>query len=522
MLKKSMPFLAFVLVGVLTCNAAAQPAQAPPTLVLRLASLDNFVENIKLLGGLMGGKDDSLQKLEDSIKSKLGPRGLYGIDRREPIAFYARVGKDISDISGVLMVPITSDKDFKEMLGTLGWEVSAPKDGVYTVKQNLMPVDLQYRVSGKYAYVGLLGQDMLSPANLIEPQKIFTGKARSAISLTVRLDQVPADARGIFLESLKEGLGKVDDKAGENKAQKAFHAALAKEMQRIVDNVFKEGEEVNAEVDVDSKTKQLTVDLILRAKANSKLAENIAKMGQRQTLFGGVLDKNAAMNVLVNFDLPPELRDALAGVLEDMVKQVAGDLKDDTKQKQAVQLFQAIKPSLTSGQIDAAYSLRGPHPSKLFTLIAGFKLHDGDKLQALVGELIKDLPGNELKLIELNADKAGTVAIHKLALQGALNDDGKRMFGDHPIYVAFRNDAFFLALGEEGLETLKQAVTTSAQIQPAAQLDLSAARLGAANGKKTGPASDDARLRVTLEGGASLHVHFTMALSAIEIFAQHK
>src|SRR5262249_36549565 len=252
--------------------------------------------------------------------------------------------------------------------------------------------------------------------------------------------------------------------------------------------------------------------------------KNIAKLGSRKTLFAGVLHKDAALNGLVNFELPAELRDALGGIVNDTIAQVTDTLKDETSRKQAVRLLEAIKPSLTSGDIDAAFSFRGPHKSKHFTLVAGFKLQAGDKLAATLLEMIKDLPAKDQKLIQLNADKVGNVAIHKVTIQGAgaSEGDARQMFGDHPLYVALRNDAVFLAVGEEGLAALKQAVSAAPAAAPAAQFDVSMARFGAVMEKNAASAAlaqklvssgDDARMRLTLEGGAALRVRFTMGLS---------
>ena len=523
MLKKMIPLFALLLPALTPAESAAQPAQAPPALVVRLASLDNLFENLKLLGSVWG-KDDFAQKLDDAIKSRLGPRGLYAIDGQQPIGFYAKIGKDLTELSGVLVVPIKGEgeKEFKEMLGGLGWEVGAAKDGIHSVKQNLLPIDLHYRIVGKHAYMSLIGEGALAKNNLVEPQRIFTGKSQAALSLTLRLDQVPAEVRSLLLDTFKESLGKVDDKSGDNKAQKAVQTALAKEGQRILENVFTDGEELNADVDINPKTKQLAVDMTLRAKAGSKWAAQLAKLGQRQTLCAGVLHKDAAMNMLINLDMPPELQGAVGNVIQEMVKQVTSDIKDPTKQRQAVQLMEAIKPSLTANQIDAALSLRGPHKSKQFTLVAGLKLHQGDKLVATLLELIKDLPAKEQKLIHLNVDKVGNVGIHKLEFQGAFDGATKQMFGDQPIYVAFRNDAFFLGLGEEGLAAVKDAVAAKADVQPAVLFDMSVARMSALAGKAVTVPADDARLRLTLDGGQALRVRCTMAMSALQILAQEK
>jgi len=363
------------------------------------------------------------------------------------------------------------------------------------------------------------------------PDKIFTGKTPGLLSLTLRLGQIPEGVRTMLLDGLKEALGKAEDKPGETKAQKAFRVALTKEIQRIVENVLKDGDELNADIDIDGQTKQLAMDLTLTGKANSALAKNIAKLGERKTLFAGVLHKDAALNGLINFELPADLQGALAGILEETIGQVSGTLKDEDKRKQAVQLLEAIKPSLTSGDFDAAFSLRGPHKDKQFTLVAGLKLKDGDKLAAKLLELVKELPEKDQKQIQLDADKVGNVAIHKLMLDGSLEGDAKRMFGDHPLYVALRNDAVFLAIGQEGLAALKAALAAQPTTAPAVQFEVSLARFAAAMEKnadaaalaqKLAGAGDDARLRVTLEGGPSLRVRFTMALSALQIFGQQK
>src|SRR5262249_37167942 len=163
-------------------------AQGPPAVIVRLASLDSLFDQLALLGGLVG-QGDVAAKLDESIKGRLGPKGLYGIDAKKPIGLYARFGTHLSDITGVLLVPVTGPKQFKAMLEGLGWEVKADANGLHTVKQNLLPTDVQYRLAHGYAYVGLLGQDSLAPDRLLEPQKIFTGKPQGVFSLTLRLDQ---------------------------------------------------------------------------------------------------------------------------------------------------------------------------------------------------------------------------------------------------------------------------------------------------------------------------------------------
>ena len=191
----------------------------------------------------------------------------------------------------------------------------------------------------------------MTPDSLLTPQKVFgVNPSTAVLSLTLRLDQIPESLRGMFLDTLKEGLGKIEGKAGESKAQKALRIALTKEVVALLDHVLKEGEELIADIDLDPKAKQLAVDLSLTAKPHSKLAEKIAKLGQRRTLFAGVLGEDAALNGLINLTVPGEVREALVGLVQESMDKALADLSDDGRKQRAAQLFNGLKPSLTGAE----------------------------------------------------------------------------------------------------------------------------------------------------------------------------
>jgi hypothetical protein len=201
------------------------------------------------------------------------------------------------------------------------------------------------------------------------------------------------------------------------------------------------------------------------------------------------------------------------------------DTKDEQKKEQAAKLLKALTPSLTTGDIDAGFCLRGPHKNKTFTLVAGFKLKDGDKLAAAVFELLKDLPESEQKLLKLNAHQVGNVMIHRFDLHQVITE-AKEFVGENPLYFALRDDALFVAIGDEGLPAIKQAVAAAATDTPPVQFDISMARLGGFI-DKGGPIAQqaaallkkgqDARIAVTLEGGAELRLRFVMDLSVLQL-----
>jgi hypothetical protein len=247
-------------------------------------------------------------------------------------------------------------------------------------------------------------------------------------------------------------------------------------------------------------------------------------------LFSGVLDKAAALNGVVNMEVPPELRTALADVLKEVTDKALGELTDPAMKKQATDLLEALKPSLTADDLDAAFSLRGPGKDKHFTLVAGFKLREGEKLAAVLLEMVKGLPVNEQKTIQLNVDKVAAVAIHRLDLQAALDAKTKQIFGDQPLFLALRDNGLFLAIGEDGLAAIKQALAAPAAAAAPLHFDMSMARLGGLGTDETKTkaaetllqAGDEARVRLELTGGAALRVRITVALSALKLLSGDK
>jgi hypothetical protein len=332
----------------------------------------------------------------------------------------------------------------------------------------------------------------------------------------------------MFIEALKEGRDKIEAQAGGTKAQKALCVALSKETIGILESVFKEGEELNVQFDIEPKTKQMAVDLTLTPKAGSKLAANIAKLGRRQTLFAGVLEKDAAVNGLVNLGLPTDVRNALTDVLLESIDKALTDGMDKGKKQKIAMLFNALKPSLTAGDLDAAISVRGPTEDQRFLTVAGFRVEQGKKMAATLTKLVNLLPERERKAIKLNADEVDGVAIHRIEFQQPEDTKAKQFLGD--LFVAFRDDAVFLAIGDGALEAVKKAVCTPPA--PAAPLEFDASlKLGistnnyhgtAASGQLSQEQAVNSRLRFNLEGGDALRLRFTMDLASFKLFPVDK
>jgi hypothetical protein len=509
--------------------AAQQKAQAPPTVVLRVRSLDTLFDTARVVAGLFG-KEQTVKQLEDLIKSKAGPKGLDAIDGKRPVGLYARVGKDISDLQAVFLIPIASEKDFLELLANLDYKAEKGKDGLYAIKQNILPNDVHLRFAHQYAYLTPLGADALDAAALLEPGKVFLARQSAALTLTVRVDQIPDMAKQFLLEQLRGALGKaIDDKLpGESAAQQAFRSELTNEVLRQIGAALADGVELNAEVDLDAKSQQLRADVTLSAKPGSAFAATIDKLGKSKSLFGSLMRDDAAFNALVHYGLPEKLRGALGGVIAEAAGKALAQTTDPARQKQAKMLLDTLAPTFVAGDLDLGLSLRGPDADKRYTLIAGLKVQDAHKVEAALGELIKDLPAAERDRIKLNVEKAGKANVHSLDLGKSFDAGVKAAFGEGPVYVAFRPDAVFVAVGGDALKAIREAAAAEPTAGAPLRLDLSLARLATVMAKspaeqalaqKLLASGDDSRVRVAVEGGSELRVRLQMGLSMVRLLS---
>src|SRR5579862_8073551 len=108
MLKRTFACLAVLLASQVAHTARAGDASTPPTVVVQVRSLNAVMDNIKLMVTL-AGQENLAQQVEAVIKSKIGTKGLEGIDPARPFGAYGRV-KGLAEGNAVLLIPIVDEK----------------------------------------------------------------------------------------------------------------------------------------------------------------------------------------------------------------------------------------------------------------------------------------------------------------------------------------------------------------------------------------------------------------------------
>ena len=148
---------------------AQDKAANPPTVVVRVKSLNALLQNLNLVVKLVG-QEGAANQIENLIKGKIGKNGLEGIDPARPFGAYVRFGNAIDEINGAILVPMVDEKTFLDLLESLNVNFTKDKAGIYTHKTN-KNFDLYFRFAHRYLYVTSVNTESIQDKNLLDPAK---------------------------------------------------------------------------------------------------------------------------------------------------------------------------------------------------------------------------------------------------------------------------------------------------------------------------------------------------------------
>lgn len=527
-----VPGLALLCVALAPSPArpAEDKAAAKPSVVLRFASLDGFLADFRYLAEVAERKDQA-EMAEGWFKTIVGPKGLKGIDTKKPFGAYGKLGPKGIDGEGVVLVPIADQKEFIELIESLGVTVKKGDDGIYSVTGDMVKVPVFFRFANKYAYATAAKKSALDKDGLLDPATILPARDTALITLTVNVDAIPAKLRetAIGQADLRLANLKEKDVPGETEAQKKLRVALIDEIGAQVKSVLEDAQALTLRLNLDRPAGELSLALKLTAKQDSKLATNIADLSKVKSVAAGLIGADSALNLLVTAQLPQSLRKALAPVIDESMKKALDAEADKAKRDVMSTVLQAVAPTLKNAELDAGFTLRGPGADGLYTLVAGARVKDGASIEKALRRVARELPAEAKAAVKLDVDKVGAVAIHEITPE-KVDAKTKKVFGSGPVYFAVREDAVLVAGGDKALSALKDALAAETAPAKVFQLELAMGRLAklAAEEHRTAPEAAKAAFKtkgsdkvvVTLTGGASLQLRLSMKTQLIKFFSQ--
>lgn len=530
MFRRSLPLAALLALFTAAVPARAAEEEASPSIIVRLRSIDGLREDARYLVTLLG-KGEEAKQVDEFIKSMMGQDGLKGIDVKKPLGFYGTVGPNGVDSTGVLMLPIADEKAFLSLLQKFDLKLEKPVAGLYSFAVPNSQETVYFRFANDYVYATIREKTAVAKEKLLEPASVLPTNITSAASVTVRFDKIPNEIKQLFLQqmALKIADAKNAKLPDETDAQQTFRAAILDDFSKRTKQLLSEGSGLTLRFNIDRKTEEVTVDASLTGKAQSKLAEDIADLGKSKSLFAGAIGTDSALSFLLHVGLPAELRKAMDPVIDEGMKAALEKEKDEAKRALAEKFLAALAPTLKMGEVDTLVNLTGPTKDGKYAMVFGFKIADGVALEKSFRGLVKELKPQEQEKIKFDVEKVGNINIHMLDVKKELDAKATKLFGENQVYMAFRNDAWFLAGGAGGLELLKQTLGAKAKEGPQFSFDMSVKRLAPAleaSNPMAGKIIEDVfkgegtdKIHVAVEGGKSLRAHFTIKTSVVKFFA---
>jgi hypothetical protein len=464
--------LAALAIGLLAAGSRAS-AQSADSLkqvaVVSIAPYDELLEDANFLGAL-AGKNDLAQMLEGLLAGFTGGVGSEGLGKDRP--WGAAVLTDGASFQVVGMLPVA---DFEKLLSAASANLPEPveSDGVYQFQVG--PMALAVKHEGDWAYLSQNAQHLQNLPK--DPAKLLAPIAKDYdVAVRFYVANVPEAFRQQGLAMIRGGLQMgLQQQAGETDAQFEVRRRMVENQLETFEKSAAEIDQITLGVDVDAQEKQVHLDLDTTVLPGSSLAKQLAAQANAKTNFAGFASDDAAAYFSVASKLGPDdikqTLEQLSGVRSQLERAIDEEenLPDETAKGKikevAGKLLDAFEATIKSGSIDAGGRLQ---LGDTLTFAAGGYVADGAELEKAFKELVAlaknepDFPG-----VKFDAEKYKDVRFHTTSVP-VKEEEGQKVLGETlDVVVGIGPKAGYLAIGQEGLELLKQVIDESAK-QPGA------------------------------------------------------
>lgn len=455
--------------------AGFAPAAEPGVIV----QSQSFGETLGLVRGLAEryGGSKMLQEFNDEITKKLGEKGFTGLDQTRPLHGYMVQTDDPQQPGGVVLIPISTEKEFKDLLKRLGGELAPLKDaeGLYEVVPpegtDANGKSVRLRFVGTYAYVGFnLPDAELAADKLVAPEKLVVPGPSSLLTMRTYFQRFPKDAYAQNKEQMQQvkdvldGLPLPEDLKGNVikliDTSMEFSARMAKE-----------GDIYDLRVDVDGATDDLKFDVVVKPLPGTALEKQITAYTGPTNRFASMMAKDAIFGVVTRLPLfTPEIRGTVSDGIKLLAESQEAQIPEPAKAI-ADEAIAGVMRTVKSGAFDFGSAIYGPNKDGRYSIALGVSFVDPAAVEKEMRELLKTAPEGVENFVKLDAEKADGVGIHVVTAGGFLPPEPQEMFGEKSVLAfAFAPKAILVAFGEDAVARVKVAIAAKPQPSPVAHV----------------------------------------------------
>lgn len=461
----------FAYLGALVVALTAAPdlsAQqgGKPVVVVSLSSLDEMFGDIASMAELAGQGDFG--------RIAVGMGGIYtgGIDRTRPAGVV--VSLEGMEPRVTAFVPVTN---LKQLLATHAETIGKPRDvgnGVLEIGSD-RPQPIYVKEQEGWAFVGQAATQL---QNLPKDPAALLGNLPKQYDVAVQVNfgNLPAELRDLAVSQMRQGFeaamaAQAGNLNGEERKQAEKVGAAF--LQNII-TVVEEADQFTIGFGIDGKAKSAAFEVSMTAKAGTSLAKAMSGYGKTPSSLHGFVLPGAAVTMIGA--TPIAASDAESGkALINVARPAAMQAIDndaglpnaqarDTAKEIVNTLLDVAVATLDKGKADLAGSLK--LGSKSLTLVGGVGVAGGDKVEAALKKLLTLVPpGGGGPDVKFNTGTHAGVNLHSVGVPLPPNERPLRdLFGEKlEIILGTAKDGLYLALGNGGEKTLREALDVSAQ-----------------------------------------------------------
>lgn len=511
-------------------RAADVEKQPSPAVLLRISSFSELIADIKYVAALEK-QEASAKRFEEDLANFTG-KDHGGIDIKRPAALLGLPTRNGTELQPLVLIPIANEALFLAFVERHFGKPQKDKNDAYSVP---FMFRLHFRFARGYVHVST-EPDLLAKERLRDPATMLATERTGTVIVAIYPDRVPEQYRDMSGQQLRWVLtnpSPANDPA-ETELQKKLRLQVVESLSRKLNAMVKEARELVLQFGIDRKTEELFGDLTLSAKPETALARDLTDLGRLQSRFAGSPSDPTALRLLLHWSLPEALTEAIRPTVDEAIRNVMANAAAGTEREQAVRFVEALDPTLRAGELNVGFHLLSPDKEQRYTLVMGFQVKQGLKIEQALRGLIKSLPESDRDKFKFDVVRGARGPIHRADVQHDFSERALSIFGGQPLYYAIRDDAIWIAVGPGGLNGIKEAVAAKPQAAPPLEYTMSFRRLApllAGDAKNVsefvkiaertfGKNGGNDQIRFVVEGGKTLRARVTVKAAALRFLSE--
>jgi hypothetical protein len=439
---------------------AAKADFSKPIAITAIASYDEHMKSVDLIGEMFMGRPKASQQLDLMLMLFTQGQGLKGLDRTRPWGSVSM--PDGQEEQSIFFVPVTNFKDLLGLLAPLG-PPQEDGEGIYKFSPP------QPQAAGQSVYIREHnGWAFISPGKYTgalpdDPLALLGGLDKDYdVAFRFFLQNVPTSQKQELLAQASKAFNK--EVSPDGPISEALQREINVLRMQMVERFLTDADQVTLGWKLDKAAKNTHIDFNVTAAPGTPLADGLKGFEGSKTDLAGFLNPAFAVQSLIAQTHSKDCIDfmlASTGVFRKAALEAVDkdeDLpSDDARQsvKAAMnELFDGIDSMFKSGQLEMGLAV---NLAPSLQLAAGAKVSDGAVPEKAVKDIVELAKGEqwvqENVTFALDAETYKDVRFHQIKIKLPPTPKAQELLGESAeIYVGIGAKTAYLAAGKDALQ----------------------------------------------------------------------